>query len=218
MRKGEIIIYSISDQNISRFPSVPTWIDELVDTNLDISTAKPLEVPSPVTLIVLSGLVIDVMPPATAVLILSLRAFIPSATVWSAPISAPPVIATPTFTVEPFIPLRSNLRPSADFDNAASEAGSNLTSITFSSVIEIAWPSVRASCLPPTDVCKDSMSDLLVLIWFKSVSEIKPEPSTLSTLLLSWLVTVVICSSKAVLAASSSVFAAEIVSSTCVFV
>ena len=29
---------------------------------------------SPVTLIVLSGLVIDVMPPATAVLILSLRA------------------------------------------------------------------------------------------------------------------------------------------------
>ena len=62
------------------------------------------------------------------------------------------------------------------------------------------------------------MSDLLVLIWFKSVSEIKPEPSTLSTLLLRWLVTVVICPSKAVSAASSSVFAAEIASSTCVFV
>ena len=45
---------------ISSLPSVLTWIDELVDTNLDISTAKPLEVPSPVTLIVLSGLVIAV--------------------------------------------------------------------------------------------------------------------------------------------------------------
>ena len=100
MRKGEIIIYSISDQNISSLLSVPIWIAELVDTNLDIFTAKPLDVPVsvPVTVIVSSGLVSDVIPPATAVLILSLRACIPWAIVWSAPISAPPVIATPTLT------------------------------------------------------------------------------------------------------------------------
>ena len=199
-------------------PSSPTLIEDEADTNLDTFTAKALEVPVPVTVIVSSGLVSDVIPPDTAVWILSLRACIPAAIVWSAPISAPPVMATPTFTVEPFTPLRSNLRPSADFDSASFEAGSNLTSITFSSVIETALPGVNSSCLPPTDVCKDSISDLLVLIWFKSVSEIKPEPSTLSTLLLSWLVTVVICPSKAVSAASSSVFAVEIASSTCVFV
>ena len=203
---------------MSSLPSSPTWIEEVVDTSLAVFIAKPLEVPVLVIVIVSSGLVSDVIPPATAVLILSLRACIPAAIVWSAPISAPPVMETPTFTVEPFIPLRSNLRPSADFDSASFEAGSNLTSITFSSVIETALPGVNSSCLPPTDVCKDSMSDLLVLIWFKSVSEIKPEPSTLSTLLLSWLVTVVICPSKAVSAASSSVFAAEIASSTCDFV
>ena len=215
MRKGEIIIYSISDQNISSLPSVPTWIDELVDTNLDISTAKPLEVPSPVTLIVLSGLVIDVMPPATAVLILSLRAFIPSATVWSAPISAPPVIATPTFILLPATLALFTLSPLSDFANILSETGSILTSITFASEISTASPAVRASCLPPTDVCKFAISALFVLIWFKSVSEIRPEPSTLSTLFASWLVTVVICPSKAVSAASSSVFAAEIAPSTC---
>ena len=65
----------IGTENFGAYARKMLIVDELVDTNLDISTAKPLEVPSPVTLIVLSGLVIDVMPPATAVLILSGGAF-----------------------------------------------------------------------------------------------------------------------------------------------
>lgn len=192
-------------------PSSPTWIAEPVDTNLDTFTAKPLEVPVPVTVTVSSGLVNDVIPPETAVWILSLRACIPAAIVCSAPIFTPPVMAVPTLTVEPLTPLRSNLRPSADLESAVSDAGSSLTSITFSSEIETASPSVRISCFSPTEVVKLSMFALLVLIWFKSVSEIKPEPSTLSTLFVSWLVTVVICPSKAVSAASNSDFAVELV-------
>lgn len=203
---------------MSSLPSSPTWIEEVVDTSLAVFIAKPLEVPVPVIVIVSSGLVSDVIPPDTAVWILSLRACIPAATVWSAPISTPPVIAVPTLIFAPVILDIWARRPLADFVNNCPATSSTLTSITFSSVIETASPGVNSSCLPPTEVVKLSISALLVLIWFKSVSEIKPEPSTLSTLFVSWLVTVVICPSKAVSAASNSDFAVEIALSTCYLV
>ena len=113
-----------------------------------------LEVPEPLIVNVSLGLVRDVIPPDTAVWILLLRACIPATIVWSAPTSTPPVIAVPILIVEPFKPVKSSFKPSADLDNAESVAASSLRSIVFSSEIVIASPAVSESCLSSTEVCK----------------------------------------------------------------